>query len=107
MSSTRGSRASNRTRITSSCTAWPRRLDVGDGAAPHLTSLDVAVGYPLGFDHVSPLDESSPARSPQDAMAAALGAALARPPCLISFSGGRDSSAMLAMAANIARREGL
>jgi asparagine synthetase B (glutamine-hydrolysing) len=33
--------------------------------------------------------------------------ALARPPCLVSFSGGRDSSAVLAAAALVARREGL
>jgi asparagine synthase (glutamine-hydrolysing) len=34
-------------------------------------------------------------------------AALSRPPCLINFSGGRDSSAMLALATTLARREGL
>ena len=33
--------------------------------------------------------------------------ALATPPCLVSFSGGRDSSAVLAVAARVARREGL
>jgi asparagine synthase (glutamine-hydrolysing) len=33
--------------------------------------------------------------------------ALARPPCLVSFSGGRDSSAVLATATRLARREGL
>jgi asparagine synthase (glutamine-hydrolysing) len=33
--------------------------------------------------------------------------ALLRPPCLVSFSGGRDSSAVLAVAAHAARREGL
>jgi hypothetical protein len=32
---------------------------------------------------------------------------LLRPPCLVSFSGGRDSSAVLAVAAAVARREGL
>jgi asparagine synthase (glutamine-hydrolysing) len=32
--------------------------------------------------------------------------ALARTPCLISFSGGRDSSALLALAVHIARRDG-
>jgi asparagine synthase (glutamine-hydrolysing) len=34
-------------------------------------------------------------------------AALARPPCLVSFSGGRDSSSVLATATALARREGL
>lgn len=33
--------------------------------------------------------------------------ALRRPPCLVSFSGGRDSSCILALAAHVARREGL
>jgi hypothetical protein len=33
--------------------------------------------------------------------------ALRRPPCVVSFSGGRDSSAVLAVAADLARREGL
>jgi asparagine synthase (glutamine-hydrolysing) len=33
--------------------------------------------------------------------------ALLRPPCVVSFSGGRDSSAVLAVAAHVARREQL
>lgn len=33
--------------------------------------------------------------------------ALERPPCLVSFSGGRDSSALLSVAVAVARREGL
>jgi asparagine synthetase B (glutamine-hydrolysing) len=33
--------------------------------------------------------------------------ALERPPCVISFSGGRDSSSLLALATHLARREGL
>jgi Asparagine synthase len=33
--------------------------------------------------------------------------ALERPPCLIAFSGGRDSSGLLALAVDVARREGL
>lgn len=33
--------------------------------------------------------------------------ALSRPPCLLSFSGGRDSSALLAVAVHVARHEGL
>jgi asparagine synthase (glutamine-hydrolysing) len=41
------------------------------------------------------------------AIDAALRPALLRPPCLLSFSGGRDSSALLAHAVDLARREGL
>lgn len=33
--------------------------------------------------------------------------AVSRPPCVVTFSGGRDSSLVLAVAANVARREGL
>lgn len=32
---------------------------------------------------------------------------MSRPPCLVSFSGGRDSSALLSVAVDVARREGL
>ena len=41
------------------------------------------------------------------ALEAAVLPALQRPPCLVSFSGGRDSSAVLAVAADVARRHGL
>jgi asparagine synthase (glutamine-hydrolysing) len=34
-------------------------------------------------------------------------APLSRPPCVVSFSGGRDSSLVLALAVDVARREGL
>jgi asparagine synthase (glutamine-hydrolysing) len=34
-------------------------------------------------------------------------AAVSRPPCVVGFSGGRDSSAVLAVAVHVARREGL
>jgi asparagine synthetase B (glutamine-hydrolysing) len=40
-------------------------------------------------------------------MSEALAEALARPPCVVSFSGGRDSSAMLALAVTVARGRGL
>ncbi|UQX87875.1 asparagine synthase-related protein [Jatrophihabitans telluris] len=40
------------------------------------------------------------------ALDAVIGAALERAPCLVSFSGGRDSSALLAWATRLARRHG-
>jgi asparagine synthase (glutamine-hydrolysing) len=46
-------------------------------------------------------------RSPRAALEAAVLAGLLRAPCVVSFSGGRDSSAMLALAVHVARREGL
>lgn len=45
--------------------------------------------------------------SPRAALEHVLLGALSRPPCLLSFSGGRDSSALLALAVAVARREGL
>ena len=45
--------------------------------------------------------------SPREALERAILPALLRPPCLVSFSGGRDSAAVLAVATALARREGL
>jgi asparagine synthase (glutamine-hydrolysing) len=45
--------------------------------------------------------------TPREAFEAALLPALRRAPCLVSFSGGRDSSSVLAVATHVARREGL
>ncbi|MGH2934754.1 MAG: asparagine synthase-related protein [Gaiellaceae bacterium] len=53
-----------------------------------------------------PLPEG-PVPSPHEALRAALLPALADPPCLVAFSGGRDSAVLLAVAADVARREGL
>ncbi len=75
--------------------------------APALRPLDIAYGIPLGLDRVAPLERSRAPVAPLVAFEAVLAEALARPPCMISFSGGRDSSALLAAAARIARRENL
>lgn len=45
--------------------------------------------------------------SPRQALEAAIWPALLRAPCVIDFSGGRDSSLVLAVAVHLARREGL
>jgi asparagine synthase (glutamine-hydrolysing) len=72
-----------------------------------LDPLNIATGMMLGA-------ERRPPRLPDDSHGSALAAleravapALRRPPCLVSFSGGRDSSAVLAVAVRVARREGL
>jgi asparagine synthase (glutamine-hydrolysing) len=44
---------------------------------------------------------------PLDALAEIMLPALSRPPCVVEFSGGRDSSAVLAVALDVARRHGL
>jgi Asparagine synthase len=51
--------------------------------------------------------ESSPPITPRAALEAAILPALQRSPCLVTFSGGRDSSAVLAVAVGLARRLGL
>ena len=73
-----------------------------------LTSLEVACGIVLGPGNSAPeeLLPDSPA-TPIAAFERVVLEALERPPCLVSFSGGRDSSAALAVAARVARREGL
>lgn len=78
------------------------------GSFYRLTPFEVASGLVLGRLPI-PLD---PARSgtPADvvsALEAAVLPALERPPCIVSFSGGRDSSVVLALSARVARRQGL
>ena len=74
-----------------------------------LGDLDMALGLPLGRDEGVPvLGELVPKLlAPVAALESVLLDALQRPPCVVSFSGGRDSSGLLAMACAVARREGL
>lgn len=69
--------------------------------------LEVACGLALGQAGRSGAISPRSAVSPREAIEASVLGALRRPPCLVSFSGGRDSSAVLAAAAAVARREGL
>ena len=69
--------------------------------------LEVACGLAIGVDPgVSPWS-SAEYGTPRAAMEAVIAKALASPPCVVSFSGGRDSSAVLATATLVARKEGL
>lgn len=71
-----------------------------------LTSLDLATGTMIGCArHPEPLPDCN--LSPRSALEREMLPALRRSPCLVSFSGGRDSSAVLAVAVALARREGL
>jgi asparagine synthase (glutamine-hydrolysing) len=76
------------------------------GPAP-LTDFEIATGDIVGADPGSPPLPPYDGRSPRAALEDALLPALARDPCVVTFSGGRDSSAMLAVATHVARREGL
>jgi hypothetical protein len=71
------------------------------------TPLETAAGLVFGLD---PGAQPLPARvdaTPQQALRTATRAALRRPPCVVAFSGGRDSSALLALAVDVARKEAL
>lgn len=74
-----------------------------------LTPLEVSSGLVFGHepDAAEPEDLADHRDGPVEALERAILPALLRPPCLISFSGGRDSAAVLAVAARLARREQL
>jgi asparagine synthetase B (glutamine-hydrolysing) len=73
-----------------------------------LSDLEMACGLVLGVDRrPAPLPSVPAGLTPLEALESAILPALRRPPCLVSFSGGRDSSAVLAVATALARREAL
>lgn len=67
------------------------------------SALEIVTGMPFGSCAVEP--HAEPVPSPRAALASLLRPALSKPPCVIAFSGGRDSSALLAVAVDVARRE--
>jgi len=67
--------------------------------------LEVAGGWVNGYDPVPMPD--GPHASPRRVLDRLLLPYLHRSPCLVAFSGGRDSSVLLAAAVSLARREGL
>lgn len=70
-----------------------------------MSPLEVAAGWVHGFDDRHRPCE--PGVGPRLALERILRASLVRPPCVVAFSGGRDSSVLLATAVTLARREGL
>jgi hypothetical protein len=70
-----------------------------------MDSLEIAGGWLNGYEP-DPLPPD-PRVSPRHALDRIVSGYLARRPCLLAFSGGRDSSALLAVAVSVARREGL
>jgi asparagine synthetase B (glutamine-hydrolysing) len=74
---------------------------------PRPAGLELLVNLVLGADEAAPGLPAAEGAGVRAALEAAMLPALRRPPCLVSFSGGRDSSAILAVAADAARRHGL
>ena len=73
--------------------------------AHRLTALEIASGI-VGGELLAP-ERPPRARTPLAALEAAVTEALAHSPCLVSFSGGFDSTVVLAAAARVARQTGL
>lgn len=70
--------------------------------------LELATGMVRGVDpSTPPLPVAPIGLTARAALENAVLPALRRPPCVVSFSGGRDSSTVLAVATHVARREGL
>ena len=85
-------------------TAGPADTTAGATPVP-MTDLEIAWGWVTGtVKSTRPAAPSAPV--PLQAFEDAVRPALLRPPCLVEFSGGRDSSAVLAVALSLAQREG-
>ncbi len=70
--------------------------------------LEIASNVVLGVaDARGPSVSPEPMPRPLAALQAAILPAVARPPCLVSFSGGMDSSFVLSVATKLAREQGL
>ena len=74
-----------------------------------VSDVEFAAGWVPGYvvDAPSGKTERQPVEHPLEALERVLLRALLERPCIIGFSGGRDSSALLAVAMRVARREGL
>lgn len=81
---------------------------MGGTAVVSLSDEELASGMVTGFDPgTGVLHADAAAPPPREALSRILSNALQRPPCILSFSGGRDSSALLGLAVGVARAEGL
>lgn len=96
----------------------------GSGDVPRLDELrsrfhrlddeELMIGTPIGAvaaDHVGSRSDLIGCRAqmiarPRTTLDEVIAGALRRPPCLVEFSGGRDSSVVLAVAVEVARRDG-
>ena len=75
-----------------------------------MSALELATGFVYGGSVTTSLDapdQDHELEDPVTALEREVLAALRQPPCLVSFSGGVDSSLVLSVATRVARREGL
>jgi asparagine synthetase B (glutamine-hydrolysing) len=71
-----------------------------------MTPLEIAFGHLFGYD-ASPVHRDRRFDTPRAALEEVVRDSLLRPPCGVAFSGGKDSSLILAVAMHVARRDGL
>lgn len=72
----------------------------------NMTPFEIATGWVGGMDPPN-ADREAPHRHPLDVLKDVVRPALETGRCVVTFSGGRDSSAVLAVAVEVAREEGL
>jgi asparagine synthase (glutamine-hydrolysing) len=74
---------------------------------PALEPLEIASGMVFGRRRSPAAPREPEVLTPSEALEQLLLPALERPPCIVAYSGGRDSSALLAAGASLARRHAL
>jgi asparagine synthase (glutamine-hydrolysing) len=74
-----------------------------------MDDVEIATGYLFGQAEPTPRGTRwrQPKVDPRAVLEDVIRTALQRPPCGVAFSGGRDSSVVLAVATHVARRDGL
>jgi asparagine synthetase B (glutamine-hydrolysing) len=83
-------------------------MTVRTSTLPALDELEIASGIIKGKARVTqPPANPGVSESPRAVLEELLVEALSRTPCLVAFSGGRDSSSVLAVAVKVAREHGL
>jgi asparagine synthetase B (glutamine-hydrolysing) len=87
--------------------SWYHEVWPDSANASGLTRLELITGWAVGIDARAPdIANVDPLGHPVAALERALLPAVTRSPCYVAFSGGRDSSVLLALATRLARREG-
>lgn len=85
----------------------PSATAASGGGFVVMSPREVATGWPTGRSPVPDPDADLARQHPRAVLERLLLPALEHEPCLVAFSGGRDSSAVLAVATDVARRHGL